>query len=110
MNERLWDLYQTACQEEMRPLDEFVRRLLGGEWGAFPKEDVLELLGEIESMMLSNIQVKAMEGSRFAEAADEVSERTQREFEDLLTLVEDAYAKAGGAPHKGGQGGPAPAP
>ncbi len=91
MNEQLWDLYQTVCQEEFRPLDEFVRRLLAGEWGAFPKEDILDLLSEIEGMVLSNIQIKMMEGSRYAEAADEASERTQKEFADLATLVEEAY-------------------
>ncbi len=93
MNEQLWGLYETVCQEEFRPLDEFIRRLLEGEWGAYPKEDVLELLREVEGMILSNIQVKAMEGHRFAEMADEISERTQQEFEDLIGLVEQAYAK-----------------
>lgn len=95
MNEQLWGLYQTVCQEEFRPLGEFVRRLVAGEWGPYPKDDVLELLAEIEGMMLSNIQIKAMEGSRFAEAADEVSEQTQKEFEDLFAIVEEAYSKPG---------------
>ncbi len=54
---------------------------------------MLELLREVEGMILSNIQVKAMEGHRFAEMADEISERTQQEFEDLIGLVEQAYAK-----------------
>ncbi len=93
MNERLWDLYQTVCQEEFQPLDEFVRRVLAGEWGAFSKDDVIALLREVEGMILSNIQVKAMEGSRFAEMADEASERTQKEFEDLIALVEQAGAQ-----------------
>ncbi len=92
MNEQLWDLYQTVCQEEMRPLGEFVERLLAKEWGPYPKEDILELLREIEGQMLSNIQVKAMEGPRFAEMADEVSEQTQREFEALINRVEQAFA------------------
>ena len=92
MNEQLWDLYQTVCQEEMRPLGEFVGRLLAKEWGPYPKEDILELLREIEGQMLSNIQVKAMEGPRFAEMADEVSEQTQKEFEALINRVEQAFA------------------
>ena len=92
MNEQLWDLYQTVCQEEMRPLGEFVERLLAKEWGPYPKEDILELLREIEGQMLSNIQVKAMEGPRFAEMADEVSEQTQKEFEALINRVEQAFA------------------
>jgi len=93
VNERLWDLYQTVCQEEFQPLDEFVRRVLAGEWGAFSKDDVIALLREVEGMILSNIQVKAMEGSRFAEMADDASERTQKEFEDLIALVEQAGAQ-----------------
>ena len=92
MNEQLWDLYQTVCQEEMRPLGEFVERLLAKEWGPYPKEEILELLREIEGQMLSNIQVKAMEGPRFAEMADEVSEQTQKEFEALINRVEQASA------------------
>jgi hypothetical protein len=100
MNEQLWRLYETVCQEEFRPLDEFVRRLLAGEWGAYVKEDVLELLHEVEGQMLSNIQIKAMEGPRFAEMADEVSEQTQQEFEALIALVEQAYG--GGTTQRGG--------
>ncbi len=94
MNDRLWELYQEVCQEEVRPLDEFVRRLVAGEWGAYPKEDILDLLREIEGMMLSNIQVKAMEGPRYAEMAAEVSEQTQKEFEALLALVDQAMPDA----------------
>jgi hypothetical protein len=91
VNEQLWELYQTVCQEEVRPLDEFLERLLAKEWGPYPKDDILELLREIEGQMLSNIQVKALEGSRFAEMADEVSERTQREFEALVARVDQAF-------------------
>lgn len=92
MTEDLWSVYERVCQEEFQPLDQFVRRLLAGEWGAYPKDAILDLLREIEGQMLSNIQIKAMEGSRFAEMADEVSERTQKEFEELLALVEQAFA------------------
>ena len=92
MNEQLWELYQTVCQEEVRPLGEFVDRLLAKEWGPYPKEDIIELLREIEGQMLSNIQVKAMEGPWFAENADEVSEQTQHEFEALVARVEEAFA------------------
>jgi hypothetical protein len=92
MHEQLWDLYQTVCQEEVRPLGEFVDRLLAKEWGSYPKEEIIELLREIEGQMLSNIQVKAMEGPWFAENAEEVSEQTQHEFEALVARVEQAFA------------------
>jgi hypothetical protein len=99
VNERLWELYQTVCQDEVRPLEEFVDRVLGGEWGPFPKRDILELLREIEGQILSNIQVKALEAPWFAGSADEVSEQTQRQFEALLARVEAALP---------GNGEPAP--
>jgi hypothetical protein len=89
MNEALWELYQRNCQDEMVPLEQFVRRLVAGEWGAYPKADVLELLDELETMMLGNIQMKVHEGARFADMADEVSEQTQEEFEKLTAIVED---------------------
>ena len=91
MNEQLWNLYQTVWQEEVRPLDEFVERLLAKEWGPYTREDILDLLREIEGQMLANIQVKALEGPRFAEMAEEVSERTQREFEALAGRVDQAF-------------------
>ncbi len=91
MNDALWDLYQQVCQDEMVPLDEFVRRLAAGEWGSYSKADVLELLQELESMMLANIQMKVHEGRRFAEMAEEVSEQTHAEFEKMTEFVEDAF-------------------
>jgi len=91
VNEALWELYQQVCQDEMVPLPEFVRRLAAGEWGAYPKADVLELLQELETMMLANIQMKMHEGRRFAEMADEVSEQTHAEFEKLTEFVEGAF-------------------
>jgi hypothetical protein len=94
MNEALWELYQRTCQDEMVPLEEFVRRLAAREWGEYPKADVLELLEELQSMMLGNIQMKTHEGARYAEAADEVSEQTQEEFERLAAIVEAAYPTA----------------
>jgi hypothetical protein len=91
VNEGLWELYQQVCQDEMVPLPEFVRRLASGEWGAYPKADVLELLQELETMVLGNIQMKMHEGARFAELADEVSEQTHAEFEKLTEFVEGAF-------------------
>jgi len=90
MSARLWELYAAVCEDEYRPLDEFVDRLLAGEWGPFPTGDVLELLRELEGRVLSNIQVKAGEGPRYAALADEVTERTHAEFAALIERVERA--------------------
>lgn len=88
MNNRLWDLYAEVCQDEYRPLEEFVDRLMAGEWGAFPVEDVLELLRELEGRVLSNIQIKSQEGPAYSRQADEVAERTHAEFAALAERVE----------------------
>jgi Ni,Fe-hydrogenase maturation factor len=84
VNERLWDLYEQLCMVEMVPLDEFVRRLKAEEFGEFPTDEVVSFLREIEANMLQNIQVKTMEHHAYAEMADEVSEQTQKMFEELI--------------------------
>lgn len=94
MNDRVWELYSTVCQDEFRPLDEFIGRLLEGEWGRFAKDDILGLLRDLEGRVLSNIQVKATEGPGYAAMADEVAERIQAEFADLAARVEAAFEDA----------------
>lgn len=84
MHERLWDIYEQLCQVELKGLDEFVRRIKSGEYGEFSSDDVIGLLREIEASMLQNIQVKTMEHQAYADMADEVSEETQKMFEELI--------------------------
>jgi len=80
VNEQLWKLYQNGVPGRGAPLDEFIERLRRKEWGRTPRRTSWSCSRD-RGQMLANIQVKALEGSRFAEMADEVSERTQREFE-----------------------------
>ncbi len=84
MNERLWELYEQICMVEMVPLEEFVHRVKSGEFGEFPTDEIVSFLREIEANMLANIQVKTTEHQAYAEMADEVSEQTQKMFEDLI--------------------------
>ncbi len=84
MNERLWEIYEQLCLVEQQGLDEFVRRIKEGEFGEFPASEVIAFLHEIEANMLQNIQVKALEHQAYAEMADEVSEETQKMFEELI--------------------------
>lgn len=84
MHERLWDIYEQLCQVELKGLDEFVRRIKSGQYGEFSSDDVIGLLREIEASMLQNIQVKTMEHQAYADMADEVSEETQKMFEELI--------------------------
>lgn len=84
MNERLWEIYEQLCLVELQGLDEFVRRLKEGEFGEFSSDEVVSFLREIEANMLQNIQVKASEHHVYADMADEVSEETQKMFEELI--------------------------
>lgn len=88
MNERLWEIYEQVCQIEMRPIEEFVRRILSGEFGEFPSEDLVELLREVQSNVMASIQYKATESPRYAEMADQVAEDTQRTFEELIEEIQ----------------------
>ncbi len=84
MHERLWEIYEQLCLVELQGLDEFVRRLKEGEFGELPANEVVGFLREIEANMLQNIQVKALEHQAYAEMADEVSEETQKMFDELI--------------------------
>jgi nitrogenase subunit NifH len=88
VNERLWDLYEQLCMVELVPLEEFVHRLKSGEFGEFPTDEIVSFLREIEANMLQNIQGKTAEHQAYAEMADEVSEQTQKMFEELIEEVQ----------------------
>ncbi len=90
MNERLYEIYEQLCRIEMCGLDEFVRRIKNGEFGDFSRDDVITLLRMVEADMLDNIQTKAQEHHVYAEMAEEVSEQTQRMFEELIEEFERA--------------------
>lgn len=87
MNERLWEIYEQLCLVEQVSLPDFVARLKSGEVGEFPSEDIISFLREIEANMLQNIQIKAEEHHSYAEMAEQVSEETQKMFEDLIEDV-----------------------
>ncbi len=84
MTERLWDIYEQLCQVEMRGLDEFVRRVKSGEFGEFPRCDVVAFLREIEATMLNSIHSKAMEHQRYADVEEQVSEQAHEIFDELI--------------------------
>jgi len=88
--ERLWEIYEQLCLVELRGLDEFVRRVKAGEFGEFPREDIVAFLREIEANMLDNIQTKAQEHDAYAEMADEVTAETQSMFDELIDELERA--------------------
>jgi hypothetical protein len=82
--DRLWELYEHWCMEELISLREFVARLKAGEFGAFSRADVLGFLREIEANMLENIELKAMEEPVLEALKEERMAETSQEIEALI--------------------------
>jgi hypothetical protein len=85
MMDRLWELYEHWCMEELISLREFVARLKTGEFGSFSRDDVVGFLQEIEANMLENIELKAMEDPALEELKEERMAETSQDIDDLIT-------------------------
>ncbi len=81
---RLWELYEHWCMEELISLREFILRLKGGEFGPFARDDVVVFLREIESNMLENIELKAMEDPYLSTLKEERIAETAQMIEELI--------------------------
>ncbi|HEY8487855.1 MAG TPA: hypothetical protein VIL38_02145, partial [Thermaerobacter sp.] len=81
--EALMDLYYEVSMEGV-DLRRFLDRLDAGEWGPVDPQVVVDFLRDLEAVILSNVDVKAMEGPEYAGRRMEVIEETQREFEELV--------------------------
>lgn len=79
----LMDLYYDVSMEGV-DLRRFLERLDAGEWGPVAPDVVVDFLRDLEAVILSNIDVKAMEGPHYAGRRMDVIEETQREFEELI--------------------------
>ncbi|ADU51492.1 hypothetical protein Tmar_1379 [Thermaerobacter marianensis DSM 12885] len=84
----LMDLYYEVSMEGV-DLRRFLDRLDAGEWGPVAPEAVVDFLRQLEAVILSNVEVKAMEGPHYAGRRAEVVEETQREFEELVARYLD---------------------
>jgi hypothetical protein len=82
--DRLWELYEHWCMEELVSLREFLDRLKSGEYGDFARHEVVALLQTIEANILENIELKAMEEPGLNEIKDERIAETNQEFEALI--------------------------
>jgi len=82
--ERLWELYEHWCMEELISLREFVMRLKAGEFGTFCHADVVGFLREIEANMLENIELKAMEDPMLEELKEQRMAETSQDIDDLI--------------------------
>lgn len=81
---RLWELYEHWCMEELVSLRDFLRRVKAGEFGSFARDDVVGFLREIEANMLENIELKAMEDPRLDAFKEERTDETTQMIEDLI--------------------------
>jgi hypothetical protein len=86
--ERLWELYEHWCMEELIGLREFVMRLKAGEFGAFSRNNVIGFLREIEANMLENIELKAMEEPMLEDLKEQRMAETSQEIDDLIAVWE----------------------
>jgi hypothetical protein len=86
--ERLWELYEHWCMEELIGLHEFVMRLKAGEFGAFSRSNIVSFLREIEANMLENIELKAMEDPRLEDLKEQRMAETSQEIDDLIAAWE----------------------
>lgn len=82
--DRLWELYEHWCMEELISLREFVIRLKAGEFGPFPRDEVVAFLRDIEANMLENIELKAMEDPALEALKDDRSTETSQEIDNLI--------------------------
>lgn len=82
--DRLWELYEHWCMEELISLRDFMLRVKAGEFGSFSREDVVGLLRDIEANILENIEIKAMEDPILQTFKDERSDETTQMIEDLI--------------------------
>jgi hypothetical protein len=82
--DRLWELYEHWCMEELISLREFVARLKAGEFGAFGRDEVVGFLREIEASMLENIELKALENPLLEELKEERLSETSQEIDELV--------------------------
>jgi hypothetical protein len=82
--DRLWELYEHWCMEELISLREFVTRLKAGEFGVFSREEVVGLLREIEASVLDNIELKALENPMLEEVKEERMAEIGQEIDELI--------------------------
>jgi hypothetical protein len=82
--ERLWELYEHWCMEELISLREFILRLKAGEFGSFARDEVVALLREIEANILENIELKALEDPGLDALKEERMAETSQDIDDLI--------------------------
>ena len=82
--DRLWELYEHWCMEELISLREFVTRLKAAEFGAFSRDDVVGFLREIEANMLENIEIKALENPMLEDLKEERMVEASQEIDTLI--------------------------
>ena len=82
--DRVWELYEHWCMEELISLREFVTRLKAGEFGIFNRDEVVGFLREVEASVLENIELKASENPMLGEVKEERMAEISQEIDELI--------------------------
>ena len=82
--DRLWELYEHWCMEELISLREFMLRVKTGVFGSFTRDQIVTFLREIETNILENIEVKSTEDPSLSAMKEDRIDETTRMIEDLI--------------------------
>ncbi len=82
--DRLWELYEHWCMEELISLREFMLRVKAGVFGSFTRDQIVTFLREIETNILENIEVKSTEDPSLSAMKEDRIDETTRMIEDLI--------------------------
>lgn len=75
-----WDLFL----EEQIGLEQFCRRLAGGEFGSYTKDQITDFLRQVEVNILQNIDTMLEANPHLAPLRDERIEETRQMIDDLV--------------------------
>ncbi|MGH8059207.1 MAG: hypothetical protein ACREOH_18550 [Candidatus Entotheonellia bacterium] len=82
--DRLWELYEHWCMEELISLREFMLRVKEGAFGSFTRDEIVTFLREIEANILENIELKSTEDPGLSAMKEERIDETAQMIEDLI--------------------------
>lgn len=82
--DRLWELYEHWCMEELISLREFMLRVKEGEFGAFARDEIVTFLRDIEANILENIELKATEDPGLSAFKEERIDETAQMIDELI--------------------------
>lgn len=83
-NRPLVDVYWDVMMEDPIELEPFIQRVAAGEFGAYPKQSVIDFLREVEQDILGSIATKASALALAPSDVEDLSEDTRHMIEGLI--------------------------